>query len=685
MRREPENTRRLCKLIHGTLAPLNMITELLISIPKHTEQQLLISLSNVARQIKLWIDEYADSDSDTDGAETTHDRGEYAVCEAEDHHCLTKIVTELVSLLAVHNRYVLHIAENILVVISEFLAASGSSYEKYIYLLGLCLELSTCHCLRTLESPTRLKESNSDLLASFIVLKRSLKSANWSTVAGVISVLHKILKHLKRECDDQLLKGYLDSVRNCLLNIPWDVFNELSLGGTYLGQDALVQNNLQNLTPLTLFSGNLVQFFCSLAAHGYASETSAACMDEQPVACIISNAMPKILAWCFSNKTQYLRHKILKLMMRLTYQTHLQCQVLVSWLNIISKYFQDLLAEPLTRVDNNLDDSLEGSPFLISFSRENKGISDRHLQRLAVFLFLRCSLSLVSQRDGVDEHCICANINLSLLSEQKRNHSCCNRKQGLLGLYQWLHGHFTQVIFVNNDDYTQKCASFSLSFLRLYMHEDDILFQVLLQLFTIPLSVKPVCEESKTPQKVEDEENMFCFISDILNPICLFHLFLAELLYDHQVLLDYLITKDTGASSAEYLLRCLRAVCDSWTFFVEFSWDEEVTIYRYSKKRKVSVDVLDFKGGEVPVQHENDDIPLSLPKRSMREDVYAIRQHRTTRLPFEDAMECLLSLKSSLLNLHRKKLFPYNPDVLLRRLTKFEELCFKQKNIQTSE
>lgn len=118
------------------------------------------------------------------------------------------------------------------------------------------------------------------------------------------------------------------------------------------------------------------------------------------------------------------------------------------------------------------------------------------------------------------------------------------------------------------------------------------------------------------------------------------------------------------------ILRCLRAVCDSWSFFVEFSWDEEVKNYRYSKKRKVFVDVLDFEGGEISVKRENDDNPLSLPKRCMTEDVYTSRQHRTTRLSFEDAMECLLSLKNSLLNLHRKKLFPYNPDVLLRRYVK---------------
>ncbi|WOH10060.1 hypothetical protein DCAR_0729521 [Daucus carota subsp. sativus] len=680
MRRQPENTRRLCRLINDSLAPFNSITELSIPIPKQTEKQLLISLSNTARQIKLWTEEYDDSDSDTDAKETDH-----TVCTDEDHHCLTKIVIELVSLLEVKNIYVQHIAGNILVVISKFLAASGSCYDKYVYLLALCLELSTCNCLQTLEPSTRFDESHSNLSASFLVLKQSLKSASWYTAAGVISVLRNMLKHLKMECDDQLLKGYLNSVRSCILNIPWNVFEEVSLGEMYLQhEDALNRNKLQNLPSLTLFNGNLVQFFCSLAAHGSASETSAAYMNEQPVACIIGNVMPKILGWCLRKQdhnntrtSQYLRHKILKLMVRLTYQMHLQCEVLVSWLNIIGKYFQDLLAEPLTRVENNMGDSLEGSPFLISFSKDNKGISDHHLQRLAVFLFLRCSLSLVCQRDGTDERCVC--------DEEKLNHSCCNRRQGILGLYQWLRGHIAQDMFADNDIYIQKCTSFSLSFLQLFMHEDDILFKVLLQLFTVPLSVKPVSRGSITLQKVEDEDNMYRHISDLLNPICLFHLFLAELLYDYQVLLDYLISKDTGASSAEYLLRCLRAVCDSWISFVEFSWDEEVTNYTKFKKRKVLVDVLDLEGGESSVQRETDDSSLSLTKRCMRKDVYTSRQHQTTRPPFERAMECLLSLKSSLLNLHRKKLFPYNPDVLLRRLTKIEELCLKQKNLLTSE
>lgn len=35
---------------------------------------------------------------------------------------------------------------------------------------------------------------------------------------------------------------------------------------------------------------------------------------------------------------------------------------------------------------------------------------------------------------------------------------------------------------------------------------------------------------------------------------------------------------------------------------------------------------------------------------------------------FEDAKDCLLSLQNSVVKLHQKKLFPYNPEALLRRL-----------------
>lgn len=60
-----------------------------------------------------------------------------------------------------------------------------------------------------------------------------------------------------------------------------------------------------------------------------------------------------------------------------------------------------------------------------------------------------------------------------------------------------------------------------------------------------------------------------------------FPLFCVQLSYDHQVLLDYLISKDTGASSAEYLLKYVLAFLISFLFprlfnalaiFTEFLW-----------------------------------------------------------------------------------------------------------------
>ena len=105
-----------------------------------------------------------------------------------------------------------------------------------------------------------------------------------------------------------------------------------------------------------------------------------------------------------------------------------------------------------------------------------------------------------------------------------------------------------------------------------------------------------VCQERGAFQEMK--EDVLLHVSHIFNPLNLFHLFLAEasvshsddtniltssgifvfhlfeldaqllflfllhyvlfilqLHYDHQVLLDYLISKDTGISCAEYILR----------------------------------------------------------------------------------------------------------------------------------
>lgn len=191
-----------------------------------------------------------------------------------------------------------------------------------MHLLCLCLEVSICDCLSSSEPQTRYKDLNCDSLTSVEVLKLALKTTTWSKVAGIICVLRNILKHLKKECDDQLLKVYLASIRTCLSNIPWDLLNEIHLGGKSLGSsggDASLYTSIEPLNSRFLLGGNLVQFFCSLVAQGDSSETAVGYLDEQRVTCEISKILPKVLAWCLGKQgecnntrtTQYFRHKIL--------------------------------------------------------------------------------------------------------------------------------------------------------------------------------------------------------------------------------------------------------------------------------------------------------------------------------------------------------------------------------------
>lgn len=155
------------------------------------------------------------------------------------------------------------------------------------------------------------------------------------------------------------------------------------------------------------------------------------------------------------------------LMIRLSFQLHLEYSLLVSWLHLIHKYFDDLLVLQMAQLASD-QDSLEGSPFLSSVSPAGMcSMTPSHLQRLALFLFLRCSLCLVSMRDKSAEECHCAHMKLCMVSDLE----CCSRRTGLSELYWWLQGHLPAETFVVCESYYSRCTNFSLSFLRLFIHE----------------------------------------------------------------------------------------------------------------------------------------------------------------------------------------------------------------------
>lgn len=103
--------------------------------------------------------------------------------------------------------------------------------------------------------------------------------------------------------------------------------------------------------------------------------------------------------------------------------------------------------------------------------------------------------------------------------------------------------------------------------------------------------------------------------------------------------------------------RCLRVICDSWRLFIKFSLVGEVSDLPSQKRRKVIPDSPKFQRNIV--QQPSKECHSGLE--------YGYKLCTTRRSRYKEAKDCLLSLKSSVENLHQKNLFLYNPEVLLKR------------------
>ncbi|KAK4367706.1 hypothetical protein RND71_011498 [Anisodus tanguticus] len=210
------------------------------------------------------------------------------------------------------------------------------------------------------------------------------------------------------------------------------------------------------------------------------------------------------------------------LMIRLSNQIHLDYSIVILWLDLIHTYFQDILLQPMDGQEFGVDKNLEGSPFwVMTFDMKKKWISSKHLQRLAIFLFFKCSSSLLNMKETTDQHYACKN--LKSCSGFDLNPKLCSRRKALLELHEWLREHLPGDRF-DHDMYSEKCMDFVSSFLQLYMQEDDILFGMLLQMFCLPFYSEKFTNEVALS---DDELRQFSLISHLFHPIHFFHLFLA--------------------------------------------------------------------------------------------------------------------------------------------------------------
>lgn len=146
---------------------------------------------------------------------------------------------------------------------------------------------------------------------------------------------------------------------------------------------------------------------------------------------------------------------------------------------------------------------------------------------------------------------------------------------------------------------------FSMTFVGLYLDEDDLMIETLLLLTKLRSSL---CALDDTNLKRTRT------IATALSPVELFQAFLQTLCYDHTVLVDFLISQNTGTLFLRYLMLCTG-------LFIKPEFHMKMELSRETSS-------------------------LGLAKESLN---------------------CLSELKAAIERLHRRKLFPYNPSFLLKR------------------
>ncbi|XP_042023707.1 uncharacterized protein LOC121770984 isoform X2 [Salvia splendens] len=678
---------RLHRLLHDSLHRFSDLST--STFTQEIEKDLLISLSQVFRQVKQLVDEL-DSDEEELLADTAFD-GECfidATAQLDNRHCLAIIIGDLMFLLTIKSQYAQHLVGNTLVAISEFLLALDGDWDEFMQLLCLCLDLAIRNVLKS--SPdsafeTRYPDFNPSTRS---LLKLKLKSANWSVVAAIFRVMRNIQKCMKQDIDEKCMKTYLDSVSSLVISFPWDLLRVIYVGHNTdclngPAEDAVLKIDYFQLIEMTTFFGYCIQLFCSLVTQSSSLEVEAE-VDFSPMIWQIVNLVPKLTLWCqvevqsphHVRISHYFRHKVLMLMVKVSSIIRIGPTISKTWILLLHDYFEDLLLQPISGGKLDQDGFLEGSPFCTSiFDEKQHNIPSFHLQRLAILLFVKCSLNLVVVEGGPDEQ-KCVDENLKHISSSDLNlesEFCSDNSIGLTELHKWLQLHVHVDILRNDELYFERCVRFTLSFIQLFMHEDDILFKMLLQLFHMPSFFQE--RQIVNDEPLAEVKNRLA--ADVFNPIHLFHLFLAEISYDHQVLLDYLISKDTGSICAEYLLRSLRIICIFWSLFVEFPGVKDDSGQSCVKRPKILADSRDIKVATYPAPLKEGGTP-SLETECNEGHAHGNNSRANFKRPFVAARDCLASLTTSIDSLNKKGLFPYNPQVLLRRLMKFQELSFQQ-------
>ncbi|CAM6019117.1 unnamed protein product [Sphagnum balticum] len=323
----------------------------------------------------------------------------------------------------------------------------------------------------------------------------------------------------------------------------------------------------------------------------------------------------------------FLRHKFLRLMLVLSGRFKDNQALALVCLRALCYHGADLITFTLCETSeiSSLENNLLGSCFASSQAKTqvlttNQGADAgtlRHLQRRALLLLFRikayCNVhsSSVALQSGAD---------YSRDNSGTSTVDCASEANS--AILNWLR--------IQSHDFTNEkhiATELSTLLVQFYIDEDDLMIEMLLQC----LKWNPSQLES-----TELEPGIHDLVSEFM-PLHLFNALLAAIMYDHMVLVDFLISETTGPLCLQYVLGCLRLMM---SISAEFGHANGVG----------STSILAPLEGQVKRQ----------------------------KFWFQKTVECLLELKVTIERLHHRHLFPYNPSVLLKRLCVLEELLQKE-------
>lgn len=271
-------------------------------------------------------------------------------------------------------------------------------------------------------------------------------------------------------------------------------------------------------------------------------------------------------------------------------------------------------------------------------AQSSSSFPDFQPERLAVFLLFKVELSL--------RKAICGSVSKTKVGPASRDHS--TEQQEEQWIPNWLLSHVSVAWNMWNSGTGEVADYLASSFLQIFVDEDTLMLEMLLLL-----------QDSFIPEPISGSDaghdylhNAQKLLAKIFKPLRLFAVFLSLVSYDHSVILDFLISKDTSILCLQYLMRCMRTVKNTWPEILSLS---KASYIKHTRKNELKE--RDIKSA---ITGHTSDI-----KQPFVCD---------TVIDIDRVGTCLMDLKHAVKKLHTKHAFPYNPSPLLKHLESFEHL-----------